>query len=65
MNEAFSHDLAHFPPSLFSDDGFLRTGQKSDLCKSILEDYKFLDVMPNIVTCDVVLDGGYLLHAID
>ena len=24
LSEAFSHDLAHYPPSLFSDDGFLK-----------------------------------------
>ena len=32
MNSAFSHDLTHYPPSLFTDDGFLRSGKKSSLC---------------------------------
>ena len=31
MSEAFSHDLAHYPPSLFIEGGFLRTGGKSAL----------------------------------
>ena len=48
IRDAFSHDLAHYPPSLFTDDGFLRTGKKSSLCKSIVEDYSFCDVAPNI-----------------
>ena len=33
MSEAFSHDLTHYPPSLFIEGGFLRTGGKSALCK--------------------------------
>ena len=35
MRDAFSHDLAHYPPSLFTDDGFLRTG-KNLLCANPL-----------------------------
>ena len=65
MRDAFSHDLAHHPPSLFTDDVFLRTGKKSSLCKSIVEDYSFCDVTPNIQIWDCVLDGGYLLRAIE
>ena len=50
MSEAISHDLAHYPPSLFIEGGFLRTGEKSALCKLILEENPFCDVMPNITS---------------
>ena len=50
MSEAFSHDLPHYPPSLFTEGGFLRTGEKSALCKLILEENPFCDVMPNITS---------------
>ena len=65
MNEAFGHDLAHYPPSLFSNDGFLRSQENSPLCKCNIDDCVLFDVMPNIATCDCILDGGYLLHTID
>ena len=32
----------------FSGDGFLKTGDKSAFCRSIIKDYPFFDVMSNI-----------------
>ena len=35
VEEAFTFDLAHFPPSLFNDNGTLRTVTKADLANSL------------------------------
>ena len=57
-------ELAHFPMSLFTDNGYLRDSNKAALATFILDNYKLCDVQPNFNdgSWTIVLDGGLLLH---
>ena len=64
MHSVFRFELAHYPPSLFTDDGLMRDSKKSELGKHLTETYIFDDVVPNINNGKwrKVVDGGMLLH---
>ena len=66
MKSAFQFELAHYPPSLFTDDGIMRDPKKSELGKHLTDTYTFDDVVPNINNGKwrKVVDGGMLLHKI-
>ena len=43
----------------------MRSGRKSALTESLVSQYPLLDVQPNVKLWPCVLDGGYLLQAVD
>ena len=57
--------FAHYPPFLFTDDGFLRSVRRSALTETSVSQYPLLDFQPNAKLWTCVLDGGYLLQAVD
>ena len=64
--DVFKYELAHYPMSLFTDNGFMQESNKSTLAKFILEKYTIPDVIPNFKNglWIIVLDGGLLLHKV-
>ena len=61
MEEAFTFDLAHFPSSLFNDNGTLRTVTKADLASSV----KLTTVSgAEPEKLKIVLDGGLLFYTV-
>ena len=61
VEEAFTFDLAHFPSSLFNDNGTLRTVTKADLANSL----KLTTVSgAEPEKPKIVLDGGLLFYTV-
>ena len=61
MEEALTLDLAHFPSSLFNDNGTLRTVTKAALANSL----KLTTVSgAEPEKLNIVLDGGLLFYTV-
>ena len=61
--DAFKHELATYPPSLFTENGLMRPTNKSKFAKFLLSDTSTIATGENSGS-ELVLDGGMLLHSL-
>ena len=64
LEECLRYELSSKPMSLFDDDGFMRSNDKSDLATHLIKESNCVNKSFNILNKNIVLDGGMLLHKI-
>ena len=64
LEDCLSFELSPYPPSLFNEEGFLRSGTKSDLSTYFFDQRDDEPEIPLAETTLIVIDGGALLHRV-
>ena len=64
LEDCLSFELSPYPPSLVNEEGFLRSGTKSDLSTYFFDQRDDEPEIPLAETTLIVIDGGALLHRV-